>query len=68
MELLFDYLTGEMKLQPILVATTLWRDYQRGGRTDKPAFLGEFLSESKPMLSRRRTSSLKRQARHLSVE
>jgi hypothetical protein len=68
MELLFDYLTVEMKLQPMLVAETLWRDYQRGGRTDKPAFLREFLSESRPMLSRRRISTLKRQARHLSVE
>jgi hypothetical protein len=68
MELLFDYLTGEIKLQPMLVAETLWRDYQRGGRSDKPSFLREFLSESRPMLSRRRIGTLKRQARHLSVE
>ncbi|HUB87810.1 MAG TPA: DUF4080 domain-containing protein, partial [Verrucomicrobiae bacterium] len=39
MELLFEFLTGELKLNPRPVAETLWRDYQRGGRHDKPAFL-----------------------------
>jgi len=68
MELLFDYLTGEAKLQPTLVAKTLWRDYQRGGRHDKPAFLREFIGEVEPTHSRRRTAPLKRQARHLTVE
>jgi hypothetical protein len=68
MELLFDYLTGELKLRATLVAETLWRDYQRGGRTDKPAFLREFLTVAEPSLPRRRTTPLKRQARHLTVE
>jgi hypothetical protein len=67
MELLFGYLTGELRLDPKQVAETLWRDYQRGGRGDKPGFLKDFLSaeetatpppETKPALP-------KRQARHL---
>lgn len=68
MELLFGYLTVELKLQPTLVAATLWRDYQRGGRNDKPAFLREFLSEVEPMPPRRPTAPLKRQARHLATQ
>jgi radical SAM superfamily enzyme YgiQ (UPF0313 family) len=68
MELLFDYLTRELKLQPKLVAETLWCDYQRGGRTDKPAFLCEFLSEAEPTPSHWQKTPLKRQARHLAVE
>jgi hypothetical protein len=68
MELLFDYLVGELKHQPKLVAETLWRDYQRGGRKDKPAFLREFLSKAEPTPPRRQTAPLKRQARHQAVE
>jgi radical SAM superfamily enzyme YgiQ (UPF0313 family) len=66
MELLFDYLTEEVKLQPTLVAEALWRDYQRGGRSDKPAFLREHLVETGPLPPRRRSALLKRQAHHLS--
>lgn len=65
MQLLFDYLTGELELSPAVVAETLWRDYQRGGRSDKPAFLREHLAEAEPLLPRRRSALLKRQARHL---
>ncbi|MCW5555292.1 MAG: DUF4080 domain-containing protein [Verrucomicrobiae bacterium] len=68
MELLFDYLTGELQLQPRLIAETLWRDYQRGGRADKPSFLRGFLHEAEPTRPRRHTASLKRQARHLTAE
>jgi len=46
MELLFQYLTGEIKLGASLVAATLWRDYQRGGRYDKPLFMREFLADA----------------------
>jgi radical SAM superfamily enzyme YgiQ (UPF0313 family) len=67
MELLFDYLTRESKLETVLVAETLWRDYQRGGRNDKPAFLRDFLSEAEPILPRRQTAPLKRQSRHLAA-
>ncbi|HEY1490808.1 MAG TPA: DUF4080 domain-containing protein, partial [Verrucomicrobiae bacterium] len=39
MELLFEFLTVELRLSAKLVAETLWRDYKRGGRHDKPGFM-----------------------------
>jgi radical SAM superfamily enzyme YgiQ (UPF0313 family) len=68
MELLFTYLTQELKRDAGETAKTIWRDYQRGGRADKPLFLREFLSEVEPSLPRRQTTSLRRQARHLACE
>jgi len=66
MELLFDFLTRELQLDPKLVAETLWRDYRRGGRHDKPGFLKAFLSGEKIIPLRKTRSALpKRQARHL---
>ena len=66
MGLLFEYLTAELNLVPRVVAEVLWRDYQRGGRNDKPAFLREFLTEARPP-PRRLIAPLKRQARHLAT-
>ena len=64
MELLFEYLTNERNLQPLLAAETLWRDYQRGGRHDKPSFLKEFLKASGRIGALRSNSATpKRQAR-----
>jgi len=67
MELLFEFLTGELKLDAKPVAETMWRDYQRGGRHDKPGFLKDFLpTEEKNAPLRKAKSTLpKRQARHL---
>jgi radical SAM superfamily enzyme YgiQ (UPF0313 family) len=66
MVLLFEFLTAELRLDPKLVAETMWRDYRRGGRHDKPGFLKEFLSEEKVVpLRKTRTTLPKRQARHL---
>jgi radical SAM superfamily enzyme YgiQ (UPF0313 family) len=67
MELLFEFLTGELALAAPLVAQTLWRDYRRGGRHDKPAFLKEFLVADDSSLSPRQNlmGIPKRQARHL---
>jgi len=67
MELLFAYLTRELNLDGKAVAEALWRDYQRGGRSDKPSFLREFLPENDTPISRRMRSSLKRQSRHLTA-
>jgi hypothetical protein len=67
MGFLFEYLTAELKLAQRVVAEALWRDYQRGGRNDKPAFLRELLIEAKPMPPRRQIAPLKRQARHLAT-
>jgi hypothetical protein len=65
MELLFEFLTQELGWDLGAVAQTLWRDYQRGGRHDKPAFLREYLAEAEPLVVRDRLATLKRQARHL---
>ena len=67
MELLFEFLTGELRLDAKPVAETLWRDYQRGGRHDKPGFLKDFLAVEDPVIPLRKTKPAlpKRQARHL---
>ena len=65
-ELFFEFLTDKLQLAPKPVAETLWRDYQRGGRHDKPAFLKKFLSDEKIVPLRKHKPTLpKRQARHL---
>lgn len=65
-EALFRYLTQVLRREPGPVAATLWRDYQRGGRSDKPEFLRAWLpGDEGNVISRRRASSAKRQARHL---
>jgi radical SAM superfamily enzyme YgiQ (UPF0313 family) len=65
MELLFDYLKNELALEPAATAEVLWRDYQRGGRHDKPGFLKDYLREVEPTgrAERKSRSGLKRQAR-----
>lgn len=63
MELLFEYLRNEIGLDPSLVAQTLWHDYQRGGRRDKPIFLRDFLATEPSSKAAGARSRLKRQAR-----
>jgi radical SAM superfamily enzyme YgiQ (UPF0313 family) len=67
MELLFEYLTGELQLNTKQAAAVMWGDYQRGGRRDKPVFLKDLLSSEKPLMPAHKTkvASPKRQARHL---
>ena len=66
MELLFEFLTQELKLNLEEAALALWHDYQRGGRRDKLAFLKPFLTPENPPSSQPRKSMVpKRQARHL---
>ena len=49
-----------------LAAETLWRDWQRGGRTEKPEFLRAHLpATDEDRSTKRRLSGLKRQARHI---
>jgi hypothetical protein len=53
------------------VAESLWRDYQRGGRRDKPAFLAQALPEvanKSSFTAVARPSLPKRQARHVVPE
>jgi hypothetical protein len=67
MELLFQFLTGELQLERRNVAEALWSDYRRGGRQDKPSFLRQFLPAGNPRtaLSKGREGVPKRQRRHL---
>jgi len=67
MELLFEYLTGELRLDPRRAAGTLCRDYQRSGRHDQPAFLKNFLPTEGAVITLRRAKTIlpERQARHL---
>jgi len=67
MELLFEFLTREVRLDAKPVSETLWRDYRRGGRRDKPGFLKDFISaqDTAIPLRKAKTTPPKRQARHL---
>ena len=66
MELMFEYLTVEARQDPRAVAETMWGDYKRGGRHDKPGFMKDYLPESADKSDTRGKTALpKRQARHL---
>lgn len=67
MEFLFRYLTTELGHAPEAIAPVLWRDYQRGGRSDPPEFLRPHLAPelvTRPRSPRTGTGQ-KRQDRHL---
>lgn len=64
MEWIFEFFTLELKHDPRAVAEALWRDYQRGGRNDKPAFLRDFLPGDDRPRTRVPRLRAKRQARH----
>jgi radical SAM superfamily enzyme YgiQ (UPF0313 family) len=67
-EKLFEFLTGELKLDAQLAAEKLWLDWQRGGHRDPPEKIRPFLPAEKTQRPRPEKSSLpKRQARHLAV-
>src|SRR4029079_4643344 len=65
MELLFEFLTVELKQDVRIVAEKMLRDYKRGGRHDKPGFLKDHLPDAKSEPQRKPTALPKRQARHL---
>jgi len=64
MELLFRYLTQELGHEPSSIALALWKDYQRGGRKDKPSFLRGYLPAASPVVETASKTGLKRQARY----
>jgi hypothetical protein len=67
-ELLFRYLTEQTRLTANDTAVSLWRDYQRGGRRDKPEFLRNYIPDGPvPAKVPGRSNTLKRQARHLAL-
>lgn len=66
-ECVFEFLTGEMKLDGARVAETLLHDWQRAGRREVPEFLREFLPvEHANQAPATKNGLPKRQARHLS--
>ena len=69
MELLFEFLTQELALDPKLVAENFWCDQQRAGHRDAPNFLKPYLPLEKWQVARHRDRSLpKRQARHSAAQ
>ena len=65
MELLFQFLTTDLGLDSFKTAETIWRDYQRGGRSDKPDFLRKFLPAASIASRMNKPAIPKRQARRL---
>jgi len=66
-ESLFCYLKDECGLEARSVAESLWRDYQRGGRVDRPEFLKPYVAEPDRAARQRSLEevALRRQARHM---
>jgi radical SAM superfamily enzyme YgiQ (UPF0313 family) len=66
-ELLFEYLTEARGLERATVAETLWRDWQRAGRRERPAFLADYIPNAEVPPPRAKSEAPKRQARHLGL-
>jgi radical SAM superfamily enzyme YgiQ (UPF0313 family) len=66
-QLLFEYLTEECGLACAAVAETLWRDWQRAGHREKPAFLAAYITNAEVPPPRGKSEAPKRQARHLGL-
>ena len=64
-ERLFEFLTSECQHVPQTVAETLWSDYTRAGRRDRPAFLKRFELDAPPPRSVATQGIPARQGRHL---
>jgi hypothetical protein len=64
-EWLFEYLTVERGLAEAAAAQSLWRDWQRAGRREKPDFLAPFLEDADILGARSQPAGPKRQARRL---
>jgi radical SAM superfamily enzyme YgiQ (UPF0313 family) len=64
-EYLFEYLTTELGQAAPDVAQTMWRDWRRAGRREKPEFLAPYLTDTEVRISRAQSVAPKRQARHL---
>jgi radical SAM superfamily enzyme YgiQ (UPF0313 family) len=65
-EQMFAFLTGEIGVDREAAARALWHDYQRCGRSDRPAFLVGVIELPVERQSRREAPAApRRQARHL---
>jgi hypothetical protein len=65
MQMLFAFLTEVKGVAVAPAAQALWRDYQRGGRHDKPGFLIKHLPPTDGSTEVKKSAGPKRQARHL---
>jgi radical SAM superfamily enzyme YgiQ (UPF0313 family) len=66
-ELVLEFLTHEKGGDPPEMAATVWADYQRAGRSDRPGFLAQYLSPEQMRVDRQvmvRRPGGKRQRRH----
>jgi radical SAM superfamily enzyme YgiQ (UPF0313 family) len=66
-ESLFQYLTSRVEIAPRAAAQSLWRDWQRAGRREKPDFLAGHISDDAVSRPPMKPPALKRQARHLNA-
>ena len=62
-EALFTFLTAERGLDRELVGRTVWRDWQRAGRSERPSFLAPYVPEDEARSARKVALGPKRQAR-----
>jgi hypothetical protein len=62
--MLFGYL-GK-RVDPATVARGLWRDYQRGGRSDLPECLRPYVEPADTRVVEKRRDLPRRQQRHIS--
>jgi radical SAM superfamily enzyme YgiQ (UPF0313 family) len=66
-ESLFSYLTNRVGVPPLTAAQSLWRDWRRAGRREKPDFLAPYIVDEVVKPAPGRGLAPKRQARHLRV-
>jgi radical SAM superfamily enzyme YgiQ (UPF0313 family) len=63
-ESVFRYLVDVLGQDPQETAEAIWRDYQRGGRPDRPAFLSRYVEAPSRRTLLAEPSRARRQARH----
>lgn len=63
-ESVFRFLVDELAQEAQQTAEAIWRDYRRGGRPDRPAFLSPYVEAPSRRELVAQTSRARRQARH----
>lgn len=64
-EHLFEYLTAQVGLDAGATAQAIWQDYQRSGRSDRPAFLRDHVPASVPRVRGVAPGLPSRQGKHM---
>ncbi len=65
LELMFTHLSEHRRLDPATVARALWRDYQRGGRSDLPQCLRPYVEPADTRVVRSASKLPRRQQRRV---